>query len=99
MIKRFVALLMVLILCISAPVTAQASEIPEETQPVETIEEIYHEPISEAADDNGNNEALDNLQLFGAASTEYLRLISGCLVFIVVIILCYFVYKFFRIFF
>lgn len=62
----------------------------ETTAPTQVIE------VVEQIDYTQNIEALAELLNTNA---EYLGLISGFLLFFVVIALCYFVYKFFRIFF
>ena len=57
------------------------------TEVIEVVEIIDYSPI------------LAEISWDAAASAEFLQIITGCLVFFVVVILCYFVYKFFRIFF
>lgn len=57
------------------------------TQVIEVVEVIDYRPL------------LTDIGLNAAYSADFLRVIAGCVVFFVIVLLCYFVYKFFRIFF
>lgn len=58
-----------------------------ETVPTQVIEVIDY------------TETLNNIQAFSNLAADASVLIAGLLLFIVVVIICYFAYKFFRIFF
>lgn len=58
-----------------------------ETTVTEVVEIIDYTPI------------LLEISTEAALSADFLQIVTGCLVFFVVVLLCYFVYKFFRIFF
>lgn len=58
-----------------------------ETTVTEVVEIIDYTPI------------LLEISTEAALSADFLQIVTGCLVFLVVVLLCYFVYKFFRIFF
>ena len=91
MVTRVVSVLLALVLCISSPVPVYAVELVEETQPPEVIIEVV--------ESSANTQILETIEYFSGISNDYLRIISGCVVFFVVVVLCYFVYKFFRMFF
>lgn len=72
------------------PMTALAVEVTEPISPTE---------VTEVVDDIDSTESLNVIEIYVESSNDYLRIISGCVVFFTVVILCYFSYKFFRIFF
>lgn len=87
---RIVFLLVALALCLSMPMTALAAEVTEPVSPTEVIE------VVESLE---STESTDQMELYVEASTDYLRIIAGCVVFFTVVLLCYFSYEFLCIFF
>ena len=66
------------------------------TEIMETVAETVPTQIIEVID---YTETLNNIQAFANLTADASVLIAGFLLFFVVVTLCYFVYKFFRIFF
>lgn len=66
-----------------------------ETVPTETIAAA----VTEVVEIIDYTPLLTDISGNAALTADYLRIVGGCVVFFVVVLLCYFVYKFFRIFF
>lgn len=98
MIKRVTALLMALLLVL--PVTGFADEVDVTEAPIEPTE-VTTSPteVIEEEEDTAVLDTLQDILTYSAASAEYLRMTTGCVVFLIVVVLCFFAYKFFRIFF
>ena len=90
--KRIIALLLVLALAV--PITAYATGPTSAPEPETTVEPetVPETTVTEETVD------IDSIAPYVVASADYLRIIAGCVVFFTVVILCVFVYKFFRMF-
>ena len=87
---KIMSLILVLVLCLSMPMQALAAEITESESPTE---------MTEVVESLESTESSTALEIYAASSNDYLRIITGCVVFFTVVALCHFSYKFFRIFF
>lgn len=97
MIQRFLALLLALVICVSIPVTGFAAEVEESIEPTEQTTEPTE--VTEEVETTDYMTSLQNILVYLNACTNYLQVVTGCVVFQIVVVLCFFAYKFFRIFF
>lgn len=59
---------------------------------------MIEDVVTEVTGTETAEELLTNILFNSAFAADYLRIIAGLLIFFAVVVLCYFVYKFFRIF-
>lgn len=91
--KRILAMLLVLALAV--PFTVYATE-PTTAPELETTVEPETVPETLVTEETVD---IDGIAPYVVASSEYLLVIAGCVVFFTIVVLCFFVYKFFRMFF
>lgn len=87
---RIMSLVLALALCLSMPMQVLAAEVIEPESPIE---------VTEVVEEIESTESSSAIEIYAEASTDYLRVIAGCVVFFTVVLLCHFSYKFLRIFF
>lgn len=87
---RIMSLVLALAICLTIPMQVMAAEVTEPVSPTE---------VTEVVEEVESTESLNAIEVYVESSNDYLRIISGCVVFFTVVTLCYFSYKFLRIFF
>ena len=94
--RKLIAVVLALVVCVSLPLQIFADEVEE---PMEPTEETTETEVIEEDETSMDSETLQAIAPFVIASCEYLQMIAGAAVFMIVVVLCFFAYKFFRIFF
>ena len=94
--KKLIAVVLALALCITAPVRIHADEVED---PMEPTEELTETEVIEETEPSVDTEILQTIAPYVIAICEYAEVMCGCFVALIVVVLCFFAYKFLRIFF